>query len=183
MSAQKNLFKTFRSEHGGERQRRHSARPIHTRRNMHLILKSSHARGSWSFSHPGNRQKTREILDKFARKHGVRVLDRADAGNHIHLTIQITNRLLYKPFIRALTSALMMAITGASRWQKPLGAKKFWDHRPYSRIVAAGKKAFEALKDYLAINRLQGKGRTREEAEFEIYSARARVRLRDPAPA
>ena len=183
MSAQKNLFKVARSEHGGERQRRHSARPIHTRRNMHLILKSSRARGDWSFSSPQNRQKTNEILEKFSRKHGVRVLDRADAGNHIHLTIQIKNRFLYRPFIQALTSALMMAITGTSRWSKPLGAKKFWDHRPYSRIVAAGKKAFETLRDYLEINRLQGRGRTREEAEFEVYSAAARRLKRELAPA
>lgn len=109
----------------------------------------------------------------------MRVLDKADAGNHIHLTLQITNRFLYKPFIQALTSALMMAITGTSRWNKPLGAKKFWDHRPFSRVVAVGKKAYGILRDYLSINRLQGQGRTREEAEIEIYSMRAK----HPGPA
>ena len=140
---------------------------------MHLILKSSRARGAWSFSTRANREKTKTVLDKFSAKHGVRVLDLADAGSHIHLKIQVTNRFLYKPFIQAITAALMMAITGTSRWHKPLGAKKFWDHRPYTRVLALGRQPSLILRDYFVINRLQGMGRTRDQAEFEVRLQRA----------
>jgi hypothetical protein len=66
----------------------------------------------------------------------------------LHLHIQLTKRWSYRPFIRAVTSAIAMAITGASRW----------------------KRIKIKFKDYLAINQLEGIGVGRIDARFIIES-------------
>lgn len=125
---------------------------------MHLILRSTKAKGEWSFRRTQNEKKIREIVKKFAQKYGVKIHSLANVGNHLHFEIQLSNRQLYKPFIRAITASIAMAVTGASRW-KP-GQGKFWDYRPFTRIVI-GFKALLKLRDYIAINRLEGFGHTR----------------------
>ncbi len=107
------------------------ARPISSRESMHLILKSSKARGEWSFRAPKNRQKVLALLQKFANRNAVKILSAANADSHLHIHLRLTSRHLYRAFIRGVTSAVAMAITGASRWKKMEG--KFWDYRPFSR--------------------------------------------------
>ena len=92
----------------------------------------------------------------------------ANVGNHLHLHIQLTNRFTYRPFIRALTASIAMAITGRNRWTHEKTKKtKFWDYRPYTRIVF-GLRALLGLRDYIRINVLEGYGYRRQEAEFFI---------------
>ena len=51
-----------------------------------------------------------------------------------------------------------MVVTGFNRWTKKTSEKlKFWDHRPYSRIVLSTRQ-FLNLKDYVAENQLEGQG-------------------------
>ena len=61
-----------------------------------------------------------------------------------------------------------MAVSGASRWnKKALKDKKFWDYRPFTRVVR-GLKAILTLKDYIHVNELEGYGYRREQARFII---------------
>ncbi|MGE4131765.1 MAG: transposase [Bdellovibrionales bacterium] len=85
---------------------------------MHLVLRSSLARGRWSFLRPHNKQKIQSLVEKFAKRYGVRILSLANVGNHLHFHIQLTSRLMYKPFIRALTASIAMAVTGVNRWTR-----------------------------------------------------------------
>ncbi len=88
--------------------------------------------------------------------------------------IQLTNRLSYRPFIRAVTAAIAMAVTGLNRWtSKRLGKIKFWDYRPYTRVVA-GLRAILNLKDFIEINRLEERGYWRSDA---VWLVRRGVRL------
>lgn len=64
-------------------------------------------------------------------------------------------------FIRAVSSAIVMAVTGASRLKKL--TKHFWDCRPFTRVVI-GYRALLSLRDYIKINRLEGCGYARAEA-------------------
>jgi REP element-mobilizing transposase RayT len=128
---------------------------------MHFVLRSTQAKGNWSFTR--HRNKINRILEDFAVRHGVILKSFANVGNHLHLHIQLTHRLAYKPFIRAITSAIMMAVTGASRWKKVALPKKFWDRRPFSRI-AIGLHAALRLQDYVRINQLEGWGLCRVSA-------------------
>ncbi len=140
-------FRNFRQGRG--------ARPLSTNQTMHMILRSSKAKGEWAFSTHINEQYVDYYVSKFARKYGVRILSLVNVHNHLHFHIQLTNRLHYKHFIRALTAALAMAITKKSRWNKL--KEKFWDYRPFTRIIANERQRL-SLRDYLAINELEGRG-------------------------
>jgi len=103
---------------------------------MHLVLRSSKARGEWSFRKTANAKKINAAVNKFSNKFGVKILSVANVGNHLHFHLQFKNRLAYRPFIRALTASIAMAISGLSRWKKKASAAdRFWDYRPFTRII------------------------------------------------
>jgi putative transposase len=159
------------SAYGGElykkRKGRLRGRPLDTRSTMHLVLRSSQARGTQSFWR--HRPVVKALTTKFAQKYGVKVLSLANVGNHLHFHIQLGYRRTYPAFIRALTGSLAMAVTGTSRW-KP-GKTKFWDYRPFTRIVK-GYRAFLSLRDYIQINQLEGLGYRRLQAQIILERAR-----------
>jgi REP element-mobilizing transposase RayT len=134
-----------------------------------LVLRSSKAKGEWSFRKPKHSAKITQIIEKFARKYGVRVISMANVGNHLHFHIRLTNRFGYKPFIRAITASITMAVTGASKLKplKKAAKDKFWDYRPFTRIVDSFK-AFLNLKDYVEINQWEGQGFSRERSRLFI---------------
>lgn len=150
------LIKKPKLEYGGEllktRKGRSGPRPLCTKNTMHLVLRSSKAQGEWSFQKPENNRAVRRIIEKFSNKFGVKIISMALPYNHIHLHIKLYNRHTYKPFIRAITSAIRMFVTKASRWKKV--KEKFWDLRPFTRVVVSFK-ALMNLKDYIKINQLE----------------------------
>ncbi len=160
------LFNDEPKAYGGDllkkRKGRRGPRPLDTKNSMHLVLRSNHARGHWSFRVGDNPRKIAKILKRFAQKYGVRILSVANAGNHLHLHIQLGHRYGYKPFIRATTAAIAMAITGMSRWKKL--DLRFWDQRPYSRVVI-GRHAWAHLTKYIRVNQLEGMGYPRATAK------------------
>ncbi len=168
---QLSFLKSQPKSYGGEllktRNGRQGPRPLDTRHTMHLVLRSTKARGDWSFRKPENRKRIAEILARFARRNGIRIHHSANVGNHLHLQIKLSNRHTYKPFIRAITAAIMMAVTGASRWKKVPG--RFWDYRPFSRVVT-GRRAFLTLRDYIRVNVLEGYGYNRINARLHAHS-------------
>jgi REP element-mobilizing transposase RayT len=167
------LLKRQKSAYGGElmttRKGRAAPRPLSTKDTMHLVLRSSKARGPWSFRQQKNAQKIRALTAKFAAKYGVKVLHAANVGNHLHFHVKLGNRHTYTPFIRALTAAIAMAVTGASRWAplKKSAKDRFWDYRPFTRIVQS-YRALLNLRDYLFINQLEGQNRGRAEARVLV---------------
>jgi len=58
-----------------------------------------------------------------------------------------------------------MQVTGYSRWQKAPKGFRFWDYRPFSRVLCSFKE-FLTLKNYIQINQLEGLGYTRSEAKY-----------------
>lgn len=165
----KNSSKAFGGTLMNTRKGRRGNRPLDTKNTMHLVLRSSKAVGDLSFKR--HRPKVNQIIGKFSVKYGVRVLSVGNVGNHLHFHIKLGNRFAYKPFIRALTAAIMMAVTGASRWKKFEG--KFWDYRPFTRVVT-GLRAFLTLKDYIEINKMEGDGNDREFAKLVVTSLQPR---------
>jgi REP element-mobilizing transposase RayT len=166
---QHDAFKKASHTYGGDllkrRRGRVHGRPVSIHNSMHFVLRSTQAKGTWSFTR--HRQKIHAIVDSFAAKYGVKMKSLANVGNHLHLHLQLTNRHAYTPFIRAITSAIMMAVTGASRWNKIKLAGKFWDRRPFSRIVV-GFRAMLSLRDYIRINMYEGWGHSRDESQFLV---------------
>ncbi|MBY0316499.1 MAG: transposase, partial [Bdellovibrionales bacterium] len=139
------------------RKGRSTGRPLDTKRTIHLVLRSTMATGDMAFNKSKNKKKVLEILEKFALKYGVKLVYYGINVNHLHLQIQLSNRYGYYKFIRAVTAAIAMAVRGVSRWNKSSSKKKFWDYRPFTRVVM-GYKDSVRLNDYLQINQLEGFG-------------------------
>jgi hypothetical protein len=168
--------------HGGElfrtRAGRRGPRPLSTRHTLHLVLRSTQARGEWSFRTLRNQGRIRRLAERFARRYGIRIVGLANVGNHLHFQLKLSNRRLYAPFIRALTGAIALTVTGRSRW-KPRGSdplerrRPFWDYRPFTRIVV-GRRGFLTLRDYLALNRWESRGFDRATARRIVREERAR---------
>ncbi len=140
-----------------KRKNRTYARPISTSKSMHLVLRSSKSVDEKSFKTPKNRKLIGEILAKFSIKYGVHIISLANVGTHLHLHIKIAKRTGYLRFIRAVTSAIAMGVSGRNRRtmrsvQDGIRIKeKFWDYRPFSRIIE-GFRALLHMRDYIQIN-------------------------------
>lgn len=170
------------SAHGGAfqttRRGRARRRPLSKVQSMHLTLRASKAKGAWSFRQPHHQTTIKTLIKRFAQKHGIHVYSSANVGNHLHLHVQLGRNGSYNKFIRALTAAIAMAVTGASRWNKPAQKIQFWDRRPFTRLVQ-DMKGFLRLEDYVAVNVLEGDGFPREAAR-RILEWRSRFQ---PLPA
>ena len=151
----------FRTRYG----RRRGGRPLALRHQgtVHLVLRSSLARGDWSLRRHG--PAIDGILRRFAARHSVRIHTYANAGNHLHLHVRLSSRANYKAFIRAISGAIAMAVTKASRWSKTLRGRRFWDLRPFTRLVTT-RAAFERVQDYVTVNFWEGTGLSRAEARL-----------------
>jgi REP element-mobilizing transposase RayT len=157
-------FRPEKSEHGGSiKNPQKRRRPIAIKNTMHLVLRSSQARKERSFRrHQGAIDR---ILKSFAKKYHVELLSSANVGNHLHLHIRPDSRKSYQAFIRAITAAIMMRVTGFSRWQKKPEGFQFWDQRPYSRIISTWRE-FLSLKRYVQVNKWEGSGVSRSVARY-----------------
>src|SRR5471030_2165101 len=106
-------------------------RPISTKRSMHLVLRSSMAKGGLSFLKRDN--KIREIISIQGKKHGVKIYRQANGGNHLHLMVLPRSRDAFNNFIRSISGIIARLILGAERGCAK--GIKFWDKRPFTRIV------------------------------------------------
>lgn len=159
---QQRLFKDDNKSFGGDlftKRKGRGVRPLDTRNTMHLVLRSTQAKGAKSFTK--HRYTVHEILHRFVDKFGLKLHSFANVGNHIHVHLKLGHRLNWRKFIRAVTAAIAVKIGGKSRW----GArtKSFWDRRPFTRIVV-GWRAFKTLAQYIRINEYEGHGVKREQA-------------------
>jgi hypothetical protein len=159
------LLPKSQTSYGGEkrstRKSRSIRRPLAVRKTMHVVLKSSLAKGEWSLRR--HHERIAAITKRFAARHHVKILKFANVGNHLHVHLQLSHRYSYAAFIRGWTAALAMAVTGASRWSKPeaLKTRGFWDYRPFTRVVTTFRE-FKILNQYITKNQYEGAGIPRE---------------------
>ncbi len=165
---QKTLYKTKERAYGGElfksRKGRLKPRPVDTKNAMHLVLRSSRATGDMSFLRKKNKEAIELIVAKFSDRYGIKIKSLVNVGNHLHFHVQIKKSSNYTPFIRAVTSAIAMAIAGKNRWTRS-GQKreKFWDHRPFTRTIVSRGTLGE--KDFQQINELEGIKKSKVQAK------------------
>lgn len=154
---------------------RATPRPITHSKTMHLVLRSPVERSVWRLTTPKNRQAIREVIQRCTKKYRVRILSHAINYNHVHFHIQLRHCQEYLGFIRALTAGIAMAVTGWGRGNpKPKDAKRFWEGRPFTSVVAT-VAYFQRLQKYIQLNQLEGYGQSRE-------SARAILKLCEAEP-
>jgi hypothetical protein len=137
------------------------ARPIATKKPMHLIFHSSRARGAWSFLHKQNRVRLENHLQATARRFNVKIFRFANVGNHFHLLVQAKRRADMQNFLRVFAQGVVFLVTGAKKGN-PEG--KFWDALAYSRIVEWGRE-WKGMLDYVGKNLLEAKGMPRDRVD------------------
>ncbi|MBY0384206.1 transposase [bacterium] len=121
--------------------RRKTERVLNSRKPMHLVLKTKSA-----FSLFKQKNKLQAVLKKQAKTFGIKIYSESIQVDHWHLCLKITNRRLYRGFIRSLTGIIA----------RQLG-KGLWELRPYSRIVEWGRD-FLNVTDYLLLNHCEASG-------------------------
>jgi hypothetical protein len=132
--------------------RRKTQRPLAFKRPLHIVLKSSKARGKLAFMNPRNKGEIEHWLVEFAKVNGIRVYQIAVSRDHIQLLIRFPNRASYKCFIRSITGTLPRSVLG---FEHP--NESFWDHQPFSRIIEWGKD-YRGVMVYLNKIRLEANG-------------------------
>jgi REP element-mobilizing transposase RayT len=148
-------FFTAVNTHGGTLAtgKRKVARPIATKRPMHLVLKSSNACGPRSL-HSKSRW-LEALLRKLSSQCGVRVFRYSNNGNHLHLVVQARTRKGFQTFLMAFSGTVAQKMTG-SRKGNPQ-SKRFWDAIPFTRILEWGKDFKNAIA-YTEQNYLEARG-------------------------
>lgn len=149
----------YRSRRG-----RSHRRPISNVQTMNLTLRSTQAKGEWSFRNEKNWRAISANTAKFAERFRVQVIRLSNVGNHLHFHVRFPEKKAYVKFIRALTAAIAMAITGRSRWLK-VRARRFWDLRPFTRVLQTTREV-KTFDNYLNLNDLEGDGFLRGTARW-----------------
>ncbi len=172
---QTDLFAKKSNRFGGDARKTRASRffrPISTRQSMHLVLKSAHAKGDWSFLRPRNKTTVAYLLKKFAQTFGVKIYSSANVGNHLHIHAKFHSHSSYKGFVRSLAGAIALKVTRSNK-NRSL-KEKFWTQTPYTRFVY-GVQDFLRISDYIKINKLEGFGQSRAMAEYVVKNLNYRI--------
>lgn len=157
-SKQYSFFKPISPAFGGvfQKGKRKTFRPIDSKAAIHLVLKSSRAKGLWSLLHRRNKTRIHDVLIRLAKENGIKVYRYSNVGNHLHLLLKAKDRRGFQKFLRVFSGRIAMIITQA-RKGNPQG--KFWDSLAFTRIVQWGKD-FTQVARYFLKNDLEGVGLT-----------------------
>ena len=137
------------------------ARPLSTKKPIHLVMRSSLAKGQLSFLKGKRMSRIERAVKGIALKKGVKVYRYANSGNHLHLVISSKSRRAFNSFIRAISGIIARITLGVERGKAGANAAKlarrFWDARPYTKILEWGKE-FKAVSIYVTRNTLEALG-------------------------
>jgi len=168
MAKQLKLFKETKPQKRGPKQKRplnvfgghyfknynpSQKRPINCQKALHTVIKSSLAKGTQSLKALHNEEMVWQIISQQAAKNDIKLYSYANAGNHLHMLLRAKTRESYVKFIRAITGLIARHVLKAERGRAQ--NKKFWDARPFTRIVHFGRHDFHKVKKYLLRNTLE----------------------------
>jgi REP element-mobilizing transposase RayT len=116
---------TPRTRHGGDlnQGRRKTARPLDTRKPIHLVFRSERARGKWSLKQFKHSTQIEKLTRSLAKKHRIQLYQYANAGNHLHLFIRAKDRTEFKKFTRTLAGLIARIVTGAKNGRSKLNLR------------------------------------------------------------
>ena len=123
-------------------------RPLEAKLPIHLVLRANQG----GMRQPKVFAKVNDQVVRIAKKHGVTVYEWANVGNHIHLVIKLRSLNGWSAYIRELTGRIALLLKTNNLAPKD---KKFWRHRPFTRIVRSWKKAFRDVLEYVHLNWLE----------------------------
>jgi hypothetical protein len=158
------------TEHGGSARKgkRKQARPFSAKHAMHVTMRSSRAKGAWSFRHSAHRAEIHMLLLDTAERYGIRVYRWENVFNHLHIVLSARSQRDLQAFLRVFAQRVMFAVTGA-RKGSPKG--RFFDKIAWSRIVAWGQD-FRAVLLYVWKNTLEALGFSSTEIRAMVHAAK-----------
>jgi putative transposase len=131
------------------------ARPVSTRQPMHLVMRSELANGERSFLRKSNAKRIEALVRKLAQEKGVKLYRFANSGNHLHFLVLPSSRKAFRGYIRAISGLIARISLGVERGKAK--GLKFWDARPYTKIVEWGRE-FRSVCNYILRNTLEAIG-------------------------
>jgi REP element-mobilizing transposase RayT len=145
-----------RYKHGGDINigKRKLARPFKKNTAIHIVFKSSRARGVNSMLSLRNRLAIDRIIEEQARKQEAKIHAQQNVGNHIHCMASFKKKNQLTRFLRAVAGLIARHVLGAEKGQ-PAGTK-FWDHPPFSRIIQ-GTRDFAGMVRYILKNEVEAR--------------------------
>jgi len=121
------------------------ARPFSSSLAVHVVFKSSLAKGGLSFFR--HKKFFNHLIKRQSELHRIQIHAWQIVGKHVHFVIRAKRRRSLQAFMRAFSGISARYFLKAERG-KPKG-KTFWDYRPFSTLVDLDLKT----KKYLALNR------------------------------
>ena len=119
---------------------------------VHLVLRARESR----LRTPKAFGRVHRLVHEIAGKYGFKVYEFANAGNHLHLIVRVSDRQRWAGYIRELTGRIALAA-------KTRRHGRFWLHRPFTRIIRSWREAFRWACDYVELNRLEAEGFVKRE--------------------
>lgn len=144
-------------EFGGSKLRGNAReqRPIAIKRPMHLVMRSTLATGERSFLRAKRARKIAELVHRLGKEKGVKVYRFANSGNHLHFIVLPKSREAFKSYIKAVTGVIARLSLGVDRGKAK--GLKFWDAKPYTKILEWGRE-YKTVCKYLLQNTLEALG-------------------------
>lgn len=128
---------------------RKKIRPFHRKQALHVTMKSSQAKGKWSFLKHDNYFSVLELIESLKQRFSITIEKQSINSNHLHLLLRAKTKDDLSGFLKALSGLIVRKVTGS---QKGNSLKaKFWDQRPFSRIVSFGRD-FRNVVKYIGMN-------------------------------
>jgi REP element-mobilizing transposase RayT len=152
------IFKETPKEFGGSLLKKSHpkiARPLTTKKPMHVVMRSRIAKYEWSFLHYTKRKKIEDIILKQARTFDIKIYKLAICYNHLHMLIKLQNRESFAKFIKSISGLIAKIVIGAEKGNKR--GVRLWDSRPFSRIVEWIRDYLNA-KEYVTLNKKEAAG-------------------------
>jgi hypothetical protein len=138
-----------------------TARPISTKRSMHLVMHSSKAKGSYSFLKFYS--EIQLIINTQAKAFGVKVYRQANAGNHLHLIVLPRSREAFNGFIRAISGLIPRLVLGVERGS---GRSVLTKNKLISKSLENSRAM--SSQHYRAISPQNSKIRSKDEIEVKF---------------
>jgi len=131
--AQRSAY-SFKLVYGGSSRagKRKMARPFIRNKWMHLVLKSSKAKGTLNLLSRRNKPVVAKIVSEKARECGAELKEQINMGNHIHIRIRFFDRRQMRRYLRSVPGLIARKVLGA---EKGSAKGRFWDGLAFTRVL------------------------------------------------
>ena len=130
-------------------------RPVSSGHAIHVVMRSEIAKGKLSMRYRSHRKKVDDLVRRQAERWGMKIYRYANVGNHLHILLRPASRRRFAGFLRSVSGLIARIVLQAERGSKK--SVKFWQWRPFTRIVQWGRD-FVRTKKYVLLNAKEAAG-------------------------